>query len=169
MAWKGGSSELAVMCRQRERWHWRYGVGMNQARGWLVGGFLLLSHQKETQTTRQNNNNQTHRTETRSYAEGGCALRLLLRWHLAGLSQVPSLLRKKRSWSWVFAEIQAVSQRFCHVVSSCSQRAFLFFLQCVERSKFLYENLVYEEKSFPLVCLALSTKQQLDKRKVFFF
>lgn len=76
---------------------------------------------------------------------------------------------EEKLWSWVFAEIQAVSQRFCHVVSSCSQRAFLFFLQCVERSKFLYENLVYEEKSFPLVCLALSTKQQLDKRKVFFF
>lgn len=92
--WKFRAS---VMCSQRERWHWQYGVGMNQARGWLVGGFLLLSHQKETQTTRQNNNNQTHRTEIRSYAEGGCALRLLLRWHLVGLSRVPSLLlRKKR-------------------------------------------------------------------------
>lgn len=76
---------------------------------------------------------------------------------------------EERLWRWVFAEIQAVSQHFCHVAASCSQSVFLFFLECVERSKFLYENLVYEEKSFPLVCLALSTEQQLDKRKVFFF
>lgn len=100
VAWKSGSLELSVMYRQRERWYWQHDMGMNQTGGWLVGSFLLLPHQKQTQTTykakKQQTNKQTHTTET--ICRGRMHTSLLSMWHLVGLSWVPSLLlRKKRS------------------------------------------------------------------------
>lgn len=93
---------------------------------------------------------------------------ILLAWAVP-----PWLFWKDRRQLGFEREIQAISEMLLsRRYFSSSQHTFLLLLQCVEKSKFVYENLVCKENTFSLMCSAFINKTETRQKKgvlIFFF
>lgn len=134
-------------------WAWR-GLGI----GWRV----IPPHPQKT-LPKHNQNWITCKESEDVYF--GCCFIVVSCW--------PELLLHGRSGrtedSWVLREkSRPFLKCFCPVGFFLFSAYISLFLRCVERSKFVYENLVCEEKPFPLVCLVFINKTETRQKEGFF-